>query len=102
MASNLPNATSDLVSTRAARYAAPLSLPRRNSDAARRAVRAVRGGVHVLRLQLGLGRPVEDMPDPFREWIIDFGDSGYVVRYRVDADIVTVLAVRHQKEVGSL
>ncbi|HJV03224.1 MAG TPA: type II toxin-antitoxin system RelE/ParE family toxin [Burkholderiaceae bacterium] len=77
-------------------------LATKNSDAARRAVRAVRGGVHVLRLQPGLGRPVEDMPDAFREWIIDFGDSGYVVRYRVDADIVTVLAVRHQKEVGGL
>jgi plasmid stabilization system protein ParE len=40
------------------------------------------------------------MPDEFREWIIDFGDSGYIVRYRIEADTVTILAVRHQKEVG--
>jgi plasmid stabilization system protein ParE len=40
------------------------------------------------------------MDDEFRDWIIDFGDSGYVVRYRVGQQSVAVLAVRHQKEVG--
>lgn len=69
-------------------------------DAAKRAVRAIRHGVKVLEKQSQVGRPVEDMEDEFRDWIIDFGDSGYVVRYRVDQRIVTVLAVRHQKEVG--
>jgi hypothetical protein len=34
----------------------------------------------VLGLQPKLGRPIQDMPDEFREWIIDFGDSGYVAR----------------------
>lgn len=54
----------------------------------------------LLGYQPGIGRPIEDMPDEFREWLIDFGDSGYVARYRIDADAVTILAVRHQKEVG--
>lgn len=47
-----------------------------------------------------MGRPVEDMPDEFREWLIDFGDSGYVARYHVKSDdsIVTILAIKHQKE----
>ena len=40
------------------------------------------------------------MPEAFREWIIDFGESGYVARYRIEVDAVTMLAVRHQKEVG--
>jgi plasmid stabilization system protein ParE len=40
------------------------------------------------------------MPDEYREWVIDFGDSGYVARYRIDADRATILAVRHQKELG--
>jgi hypothetical protein len=40
------------------------------------------------------------MPEEFREWVIDFGDSGYVARYRIDSDAVTLLAVRHQKELG--
>jgi plasmid stabilization system protein ParE len=56
--------------------------------------------VQVRGLQPHLGRPIDDMPDRFREWIIDFGDSGYVVRYRIDEDLIVILAVRHQKEVG--
>lgn len=71
-----------------------------NADAAKRAVKAIRQEVTVLGQQPGIGRPVEDMPEAFRDWIIDFGDSGYVARYRIDADAVTILAVRHQKEVG--
>jgi plasmid stabilization system protein ParE len=72
----------------------------KNIDAAKRAIKTVRQGVKVLGHQSGIGRPIEDMPDEFREWMIDFGDSGYVARYRIDADAVTILAVRHQKEVG--
>lgn len=71
-----------------------------NLDAAKRAVKAIRQGVNVLEQQPGVGRPVETMDDTFRDWIIDFGDSGYVVRYRVDQESVTILAVQHQKEVG--
>jgi plasmid stabilization system protein ParE len=72
----------------------------KNTDAAKRAVRTLRTGVKALGHQPGIGRPIADMADEFREWVIDFGDSGYVVRYRIGADVVTVLAVRHQKEVG--
>ena len=72
----------------------------KNLDAAKRAVKAVRTGFNVLQLQSAIGRPIEDMPTEFREWIIDFGDSGYVVRYRIDSELVIILAVRHQKEVG--
>jgi len=68
--------------------------------AAKRAGEAIVKAVQVLGLQPQLGRTIEDMPDEFREWIIDFGDSGYVARYRIDTDAVTILAVRHQKEVG--
>jgi len=72
----------------------------KNLDAAKRAIQAIRQGVKVLEQQPGVGRPVDDMDDEFRDWIIDFGDSGYVARYRVDPHSVTILAVRHQKEVG--
>ena len=60
----------------------------------------MRKGLNVLQLQSAIGRPVDGMPTEFREWIIDFGDSGYVVRYRIDSELVVILAVRHQKEVG--
>ncbi len=72
----------------------------KNLDAAVRAVGAIRQGVKLLEHQPGLGRPIEDMDDKFRDWFIDFGDSGYVVRYRVTADTITILGVRHQKEAG--
>ena len=72
----------------------------KNPDAARRAVNAIRQGVKVLEQQPRVGRPVEEMDNEYRDWIIDFGDSGYVARYRVDPQFVSVLAVRHQKEVG--
>ena len=75
-------------------------LAHKNQDAAKRAVTAIRQGVKVLTLQPGMGRPVEDMDDEFRDWIIDSGGSGYVARYRLDAEKVIILAVRHQKEAG--
>jgi plasmid stabilization system protein ParE len=68
--------------------------------AAKRAGEVIVKAVQVLGLQPNLGRPIEDMPDEFREWIIDFGDSGYVARYRINTDAVTILTVRHQKEIG--
>lgn len=72
----------------------------KNPDAARRAGEAIRQGVKILGAQPRLGRMVDDLPEQFREWLIDFGDSGYVVRYHIDGDAVTILAIRHQKEVG--
>lgn len=75
-------------------------LAHKNQDAAKRAVTAIRQGVKVLTLRADMGRPVEDMDDVFRDWIIDFGDSGYVARYRLDAEKVIILAARHQKEAG--
>lgn len=72
----------------------------KNIDAAKRAVKELRGGVKVLALQPGIGRPGEDMEPEYREWMINFGDSGYIVLYRYERDVVTILAVRHQKEVG--
>ena len=61
-------------------------------------MKAIREGVKVLALQPGIGRPVEDMEPEFREWLIDFGDSGYVALYRYDGETAVILAVRHQRE----
>ena len=75
-------------------------LKTKDLDVAKRAAKeAIRQGVKVLENQSRVGRPVDDMEEEFRDWIIDFGDSGYVVRYRIGQRFVTVLAVRHQKEV---
>jgi plasmid stabilization system protein ParE len=72
----------------------------KNADAAHRAGDAIRQGVKILSAQPRLGRMTDDLPEQFREWPIDFGDSGYVVRYRISNDAVTILAIRHQKEAG--
>ena len=69
-------------------------------NAARRAVAAIRAGVKVLADQPRAGRPVDDMDPEFREWIIDFGGTGYVALYRLDGETAAILAVRHQKEAG--
>jgi len=74
----------------------------KNLDAAKRAVKAIHKNVKVLGEQPSIGRLVEDMPDAYREWLVEFGDSGYVVRYYFDGGAATILAVRHQKEVGYL
>ena len=75
-------------------------LASKNSDAAERGIKAIRQGVMVLGQQPGMGRPIDDMPEAFREWVIDFGDSGYLVRYHLGVDEVVILAVRHQREAG--
>jgi plasmid stabilization system protein ParE len=75
-------------------------LAEKNPDAATRAVRAIRQGVKVLAKQPGIGRPVEHMEPEFREWLIDFGDSGYVVMYRFEGATAVLLALRHQREAG--
>jgi len=75
-------------------------LQEKNVDAASRAATAIRDGVKLLALQPGVGRPVEEMEPEFREWLIDFGVSGYIALYRFDGKTAVILAVRHQREVG--
>lgn len=75
-------------------------LAEKNVDAAKRAVRNIRAGMKVITKQPGIGRPVEDLEPEFREWLIDFGDSDYVVLYRFDGENAVILAVRHQRELG--
>lgn len=72
----------------------------KNAEAARRAGDAIRQGVKALSAYPRMGRPVEDLPEQYREWLIDFGESGYIALYRVDDDAVTILAVRHLRDAG--
>lgn len=69
-------------------------------EAASRAVRAIREGMRLVADHPGAGRPVDRMDPSFREWLIAFGDSGYVVLYKLDGDLAVVLAVKHQSEAG--
>lgn len=75
-------------------------LAEKNIDAAKRAVKSIREGVKVIARQPGVGRLVEEMEPEYREWLIDFGDSGYVALYRLSGETAVILAVRHQREAG--
>jgi plasmid stabilization system protein ParE len=46
------------------------------------------------------GRPVEDLPPEFREWVIEFGHGAYVALYHYDGKQSVILAVRHEREAG--
>lgn len=72
----------------------------KNPAAAERAAKVIIQGVKALGERPRIGRPVDDLPEEYRDWLIDFGDSGYVARYRSNGDIIVVLAIRHQKEAG--
>lgn len=75
-------------------------LAEKNPDAAQRAVKSIRDAMKIITLQPGIGRPAEEMDPEYREWLIDFGGSGYVALYRLDGETAVILAVRHQREVG--
>lgn len=72
----------------------------KNPDAAIRAVQAIRAGVRILMSRPRIGHPVEDMEAGYREWLIPFGQSGYLALYRLDGDAVVLLAVWHAREAG--
>ena len=99
-----PHAAADLVAPGPARCAAALSISSPQESGSGQ----TGGDGHSSKRQSAFtaawhgqacGGPVEGLDDEFRDWIIDFGDSGYVARYRPNAEKVIVLAVRHQKEV---
>jgi plasmid stabilization system protein ParE len=66
----------------------------KSRDAAQRAISAIRQGVKLLGTHPEMGRPLEDLPTEFREWIIEFGSGAYVALYHYDGREVLILAVR--------
>lgn len=75
-------------------------LAEKNPEAAQRAVKSIREGVKILSYQPEIGRPTEDMEPEYREWLIDFGDTGYIALYHFDGQTAVIVGVRHQKEAG--
>jgi len=75
-------------------------LAEKNIDAAKRAVKAIREGTKPITQHPEIGRPAEEMEHEYREWLIEFGDGGYIILYRYDGKTAVILAVRHQKEAG--
>lgn len=72
----------------------------KSRQAATRAVKAIRQGVKALGKHPQMGRPIDDLPPEFREWIIEFGHGAYIALYRLDGKEVVILAIRHSSEAG--
>jgi plasmid stabilization system protein ParE len=72
----------------------------KSPDAAKRAVKAIRQRVKALGKFPQMGRPVDELPPEFREWVIEFGSGAYVVLYHFDGKEVVILAVKHGREAG--
>jgi plasmid stabilization system protein ParE len=72
----------------------------KNQDAAKRAMKAIRFSVKALGKHPEIGRPIEEMPPEFREWVIEFGHGAYIALYHYDGKQVVILAVRLGREAG--
>jgi plasmid stabilization system protein ParE len=70
----------------------------KSRDAAKHAVKVIRRGVKALGKHPEMGRPVEEMPPEFREWVIEFGHGAYIALYHFDGKEIIILAVRHGRE----
>jgi plasmid stabilization system protein ParE len=77
-------------------------LVEKDIDAAKTAAALILKQTELLEKFPQAGRPAEDLEPEHRELLIPFGEAGYVLLYHFaeSGDIVTVLAIRHQKEVG--
>jgi plasmid stabilization system protein ParE len=75
-------------------------LLKKNRAAAKRAGAAIIKSIQLLGQQPDIGTHVEGMEPEFRELPISFGANGYITRYHYADDVVTILALRHQKEAG--
>jgi plasmid stabilization system protein ParE len=69
-----------------------------NPEAAARAVHTIRDSIKTIKQYPQSGRPVEGLDVQYRDWPIQFGNSGYLVRYWFDGKSVEILSVRHQRE----
>jgi plasmid stabilization system protein ParE len=69
----------------------------KSPDAAQRAVKVIREATVQLLSLPNIGKPDQDLPD-FRDLHIRFGTAGYVLRYRVQTDIIYVVHLRHYRE----
>ncbi|WP_237385955.1 type II toxin-antitoxin system RelE/ParE family toxin [Xenorhabdus sp. Sc-CR9] len=72
----------------------------RDTAIASRAVSVIRQGVKLLLKHPQSGRPAEGFESEYCELLIDFGDSGFMILYRYDGKQVSIINVKHQRELG--
>lgn len=77
-------------------------LKTKNRLAARKAGEVIVRAIQQLKTLPYIGRPVQFLPVEYQELVIGFGDSGYLMLYRIDREMdrIVIVTVRHQKESG--
>ena len=73
----------------------------KSPQAAERAILAIMDAIAGLADFPAIGRPAETIGPEYRELVVPFGASGYLVLYRYDGSDVVILAARHFREAGS-
>lgn len=68
-----------------------------NKEAAKRAADTIKNGVQKLIEFPEIGKPVEDLPE-YRDLFIRFGIRGYILRYRLHANSIYIIHIRHVRE----
>ena len=70
---------------------------KKNPSAARKAAEAIKEATSRLIETPLLGKPVKDLPQ-YRDFLTRFGAGGYVIRYRVHAESIYIVHMRHYRE----
>lgn len=72
-------------------------IAKENPTAAKKAAEAIKEAAQRLIEAPSIGKPVKDLPQ-YRDLLTRFGAGGYVVRYRVHAETVYIVHIRHYRE----
>jgi plasmid stabilization system protein ParE len=73
-------------------------IAKENPSAAKKAAVAIKEATQYLIETPSMGKPVTDLPQ-YRDLLIRFGAGGYVIRYRIHAEIIYIIHIRHYREV---
>jgi len=70
-------------------------LQEKNPEAAKRAIKLIRGGIYTIASYPDAGKPIEEMESEYRKWIIPYIGRAFIVVYRYQHGIVQILLVKH-------
>lgn len=66
--------------------------------ASKKSAKVLKNALELISRQPRIGKAYTE-PNQF-DLIINFGTSGYIIRYELQQELILILAVRHQREVG--
>lgn len=72
-------------------------IAKENPSAAKKAAEAIKDAAQRLIEAPSIGKPIKDLPQ-FRDLLTRFGAGGYVLRYRIHAETIYIVHVRHYRE----